>query len=242
MPPAPLSPARLSPPSAALGRRSGRSPLVVGCRPPARPAVLLAPPPGPLAGPFARSCLLPGPSGRLGAAVRSCRVLSARLRSVSPAGKLCWMTARRMPPVIRALDAADVDAVCRVLGLARLHQQNGSYLVAWDGDEPIGHAYLTITDPPEMQDVEVRANFQRRGVARHLIAAVEAAAVENGADRLRVSVSISNEAALGLYHKLGFSDTGLPPRLVRGTIQIRTGPIEVDDMLLTWEKYLAVPK
>ena len=148
-----------------------------------------------------------------------------------------------VPPVIRELDAGGVDAVCRVLGLSRLHQQNGSYLVAWDRDEPIGHAYLTITDdPPEMQDVEVRADFQRRGVAIDLIAAVEAAAVEKGADRLQVSVSLRNKLALSLCRDLGFTDTGLPPRLVRGTIEIRTGPMEVDDMLFTWEKYLAVAR
>jgi len=148
------------------------------------------------------------------------------------------MTAHRLP-VIRPLAAIEVDAVCRVLGLARLNQQNGSYFVAWDGDEPVGHAYLAITAPPEVQDVQVRADFQRRGVARHLIAAVEAAAVEHGMNRLRVEVSISNEGAQALYRKLGFADSGLPPRVVRGTVQIRTGPIEVDDTLLTWEKYIA---
>ena len=32
--------------------------------------------------------------------------------------------------------------------------------------------------------------------------------------------------------------TGLPPKRVEGTIEIRTGPIEVDDTLLTREKRL----
>ncbi len=148
------------------------------------------------------------------------------------------MTAHQLP-LIRPLGAVEVEAVCLVLGLARLNQQNGSYFVAWEGEEPIGHAYLAVTDPPEMQDLEVRKDFQRRGVARHLIAAVEAAAVERGANRLRVEVSTSNEGAQALYRNLGFADSGLPARVVRGTIQIRTGPIEVDDTLLTWEKHLA---
>jgi hypothetical protein len=33
-------------------------------------------------------------------------------------------------------------------------------------------------------------------------------------------------------------DTGFPPKRIVGTVVIRTGPIEVDDTLLTWEKQL----
>jgi ribosomal protein S18 acetylase RimI-like enzyme len=140
------------------------------------------------------------------------------------------------PPEIRPLAPSEIDAVCRVLGLARLHQRNGSYLVAWDAGEPIGHAYLAMTDPPEIQDVEVRSAFQRRGTVHRLITAVEATAVANGAGRLRLSVSAHNQGAQALYRSLGFEDTGVAPRVVRGTIEIRTGPLEVDDTMLTWEK------
>jgi hypothetical protein len=48
-------------------------------------------------------------------------------------------------------------------------------------------------------------------------------------------VSADSPAAQALYRKLGFADTGIPPRRVKGTVQIRTGPLEVDDTLLTWE-------
>jgi GNAT superfamily N-acetyltransferase len=143
------------------------------------------------------------------------------------------------PPEIRPLGPSEVDAVCRVLGLARLHQGNGSYLVAWDGDEPTGHAYLALTDPPELQDVEVRIPFHRHGIAHRLIAAVEAAAVAQGADRLRLSVSVGNQGAQKLYRSLGFVDVGVAPKIVRGTIQIRTGPLELNDTMLTWEKRLS---
>jgi ribosomal protein S18 acetylase RimI-like enzyme len=129
------------------------------------------------------------------------------------------------------------------LGVARLHQGNGSYLVAWDGDEPIGHAYLAMTDPPELQDLEVRTAFRRRGVAESLTADIEALApaLAKGADRLRLSVSTRNLGAQELYRSLGFVDVGVAPKVVRGTIQIRTGPIEVDETMLTWEKPLGSP-
>ena len=145
------------------------------------------------------------------------------------------------PPEIRPLAPAEVDAVCDVLGVARLHQGNGSYLVAWAGDEPIGHAYLAMTDPPELQDLEVRSAFRRRGVAHGLTAGIEALAMANGADRLRLSVSVRNLGAQELYRSLGFTDVGVAPKIVRGTIQIRTGPIEVDETMLTWEKRLGSP-
>jgi ribosomal protein S18 acetylase RimI-like enzyme len=141
---------------------------------------------------------------------------------------------------IRELAAGEVDRVGAVLGLARLHSDNGVYLVAWDGDEPLGHARLAFKDPPELQDVEVRVEHRRRGVASALTGAAEREAAARGHDRLRLTVSAANDAAQALYRGLGYADTGLPPKHVHGTIQLRTGPLEVDDTLLTWETRLAV--
>ncbi|MGN6378273.1 MAG: hypothetical protein ACTHNU_04925, partial [Gaiellales bacterium] len=63
---------------------------------------------------------------------------------------------------VTRLQPVQGDRVGAVLGLARVGQGDGFYLVAWDGDEPAGHAYLALTEPPEMQDVEVRAAYRRR--------------------------------------------------------------------------------
>jgi ribosomal protein S18 acetylase RimI-like enzyme len=139
---------------------------------------------------------------------------------------------------IKELASSEIERVIAVLGLSRLGQGDGYYLVAWEDDEPVGHAHLALTDPPELQDVSVRPEFRRRGVATALAAAAERAVRERGADRLRLSVSVDNEAALALYRGLGYGDVGIPPRRVQGTIPIRTGMIEVDDTLLTWEKAL----
>jgi len=54
-------------------------------------------------------------------------------------------------------------------------------------------------------------------------------------------VSAHDERVQTLYRSLGFEDTGLAPLTVRGTIQIRSGPLDVDDVLLTWEKALEPP-
>lgn len=148
---------------------------------------------------------------------------------------------RLEPPqrfLVRRLADDEVERVGAVLGLARLYQGNGFYLVAWQTAEPLGHAYLALTDPPELQDVQVRPEQRRRGVASALTLAAADNAISLGFDRLRVELSEANTAAQALYRSCGFADTGAPPRRVHGTIMIRTGPIEVDDTLLTWEKTL----
>jgi ribosomal protein S18 acetylase RimI-like enzyme len=143
------------------------------------------------------------------------------------------------PCVIRPLAPAEVERVASVLDLARLDQGDGFYLVAWNGDEPLGHAYLALTDPPELQDVAVRREYRRRGVATALTGAAEHESTTRGFDRLQVTVSVRNEPARALYRSCGYDDVGIAPKRVRGTVHIRTGPIEVDDTLLTWEKRLS---
>lgn len=79
---------------------------------------------------------------------------------------------------------------------------------------------------------------RRRGVASKLIAAAEREAHSRGFATLRVGVGVDNEPAQALYRECGYLDVGLEPIRVKGTIEIRSGPIEVDDTLLTWEKRL----
>jgi proline iminopeptidase len=126
------------------------------------------------------------------------------------------------------------------LGLSRLPPGDGSfYLVAWEGDEPLGHAHLALTDPPELQDVEVLPAHRRRGVATALTRTAEREVAARGHPVLTLTVGAANEPAQALYRSLGYRDSGSPPQRVQGTVQIRTGPLEVDDTLLTWRKPLA---
>lgn len=125
-----------------------------------------------------------------------------------------------------------------VLGLARLNQGNGRYLVAWAGAQPVGHVHVVLTDPPELQDLEVRPSHRRRGVATALIAAAELEAHAHGSREIRLEVSVTDTAAQALYLGRGYVDAGLPIRRVTGRIDLRTGPIDVDDDLLTLTKPL----
>jgi GNAT superfamily N-acetyltransferase len=143
---------------------------------------------------------------------------------------------------IRELTDADVARIGDRLPLARLggHQ---TYLVAWEGEEPVGHAHVawtrTTLGVPEMQDVFVRQDRRRRGVATALANAAEEAAAARGHFRLSLSHGIANDAARRLYERLGYRSAGIDPQRVRGTIMLRSGPIEVDDTLIYLVKDLA---
>ncbi|GAC1610311.1 MAG: hypothetical protein NVS3B26_16380 [Mycobacteriales bacterium] len=140
---------------------------------------------------------------------------------------------------IRKLVPDEVQVVGAVLGLARLHQDNGMYLVAWEAATPVGHLHLALTDPPELQDVAVRPDYHRRGIASALVCAAEAEARSRQFEVVLLQVSVESTAAQALYRANGYADAGLPPRRVHGTVMLRSGPIEVDDTLVTWQKRLA---
>jgi GNAT superfamily N-acetyltransferase len=141
---------------------------------------------------------------------------------------------------IRPLQPCETARVIAAgLGLSRLPREDGSfYLVAWEGERPLGHAHLALGCPAELQDVSVLEGHRRRGVASALTRAAEREAVVRGRDRLTLTVSVDNVVAQAVYRRLGYRDSGLPPRRVTGTVLIRTGPLDVDDTLLTWEKEL----
>src|SRR3954463_11407016 len=102
---------------------------------------------------------------------------------------------------IRPLRPDEVDVVGDVLGLARLHQGDGSYLVAWASDAPVGHLHLTSTEPPQLQDLEVLPRHRRLGVATALVAAAEVEARAQGFHEVRLEVSVGDLAAQALYRR-----------------------------------------
>jgi GNAT superfamily N-acetyltransferase len=144
---------------------------------------------------------------------------------------------------IRELTDADVERIGDGLPLAR-YPKHQTYLVAWDGDEPLGHAHVawqrTTLGVPEIQDVFVREDRRRRGIATALALAVEALAAERRFARISLSYGLANDAARRLYEGLGYRDAGLEPEQVRGLVRVRTGILEVDETLIYLVKDLPV--
>jgi GNAT superfamily N-acetyltransferase len=147
---------------------------------------------------------------------------------------------------VKQLEPADVAAVDRRLPLSRLRQpaeEGSTYLIAWEGDQPVGHAHIAWSGThlalPEIQDVFVLAERRRRGIASELTRAAEAEARRRGWDRISLSVSQDgNPHARQLYEKLGYVDAGLEPVRVSGEILIRGRPLQVDDTLVYLTKSL----
>jgi GNAT superfamily N-acetyltransferase len=109
------------------------------------------------------------------------------------------------------LTDADVARVGDRLPLHRLEQAQ-TYLVAWDGSEPVGHAHVawekTTLGVPEIGDVFVPADLRGRGIGRELSEAAEEMARVRGHGQISISASIENEGALRLYRRLGYRDAG----------------------------------
>ncbi len=129
------------------------------------------------------------------------------------------------------------------LPLARLGGRQ-TYLVAWDDDEPVGHAAIAFADTqlgvPEIQDVFVREERRGQGIGEAVTRAAEELVAGRGHRRVSIGHGIANDAAKNLYAKLGYRDAGIPPQRVTGTIMIRSGPLEVDDTLVYLVKDLPV--
>jgi GNAT superfamily N-acetyltransferase len=143
---------------------------------------------------------------------------------------------------IRPLLRSETPLVDEHLPLSRLDKQQ-TYLIAWDGDDPVGHAHLawdgTHVGVPEIQDVFVLPGRRREGIASRLTRAAEEAVRARGFDRISLSVSAEkNDAAKQLYASLGYEDAGLEPVRVLGTIMLRGAPFDVDDTLSYLSKNL----
>ncbi|MGD2046070.1 MAG: ribosomal protein S18-alanine N-acetyltransferase [Gemmatimonadota bacterium] len=124
---------------------------------------------------------------------------------------------------VRRLVAEDVDAVAAIeseaftspwsrqtfLDLA--DRPNLELLVLEHRDEGvIGYAVLwCIMDQGELANVAVSPRYRGRGLGTFLLSSVLDIARSRGIETLFLEVRVSNERALELYERLGFSDVGL---------------------------------
>jgi GNAT superfamily N-acetyltransferase len=142
---------------------------------------------------------------------------------------------------VRPLGDDDTATVDAVLPLSRLDSAQ-TYLVAWDGDVPVGHAHVAWegghVGAPEIQDMYVLPERRGAGIGATLVGAAERLAAERGHERMSLSVGEGSDARR-LYERLGYRDAGVPPVRVEGTIMIRGEPLEVDDTLVYLVKPLA---
>lgn len=87
------------------------------------------------------------------------------------------------------------------------------WLVALEGELLAGYVgSQTVMDESDMMNIAVHPDFRHRGIAEALIRALTEGLCARGSHSLTLEVRASNEAAHGLYAKLGFVQVGRRPR------------------------------
>jgi len=123
-------------------------------------------------------------------------------------------------PEVAVLDAAYPE--CESRHQLRLRQQlagEGTYFVAWSGDEPAGWVFLVNPEHAsdralggaQLSDLQVAARYRGAGLGRALLDASEQAARDAGWNTICLSVTVSNpdnELARSIYHRRGYRDSG----------------------------------
>jgi GNAT superfamily N-acetyltransferase len=123
-------------------------------------------------------------------------------------------------PEVAVLDAAYPERESR--HQLRMRQQlagEGTYFVAWLGDEPAGWVFLVKPEHAseralggaQLSDLQVAAPYRGNGLGRALLDASERAARDAGWDTIGLSVTVSNpdnELARSIYHRRGYRDSG----------------------------------
>jgi len=128
-------------------------------------------------------------------------------------------------PTIRPITGGDIDAVATamsrhpalvVLRHRRQEEGRGEYLIAWDGDIPVGQLVLRwdrdfpapdgLEGVPYIEDVYVPHDQRGHGVGSQLLAAAETRAAQAGHERATLAVNVDNGGARRLYARSGYSE------------------------------------
>jgi len=121
-------------------------------------------------------------------------------------------------------------------------QKHGSctYLIAWQGDAPVGHLLLTWTGPdqepmrsaipdcPEVGALFVRKEMRSRGIGGCLMEKAEHLVGSRGIHQVGLAVGIDNTNAQRLYRRRGYVDVGFPQFTVSWTYLDKDGREQIE--------------
>lgn len=82
----------------------------------------------------------------------------------------------------------------------------GINVLAWHDDRIVGHAILVPDGDRWELAIFVHQDYQRCGIGKQLIQALFATALEEGAERIWLTVERWNHPAINLYRDVGFSE------------------------------------
>jgi GNAT superfamily N-acetyltransferase len=108
--------------------------------------------------------------------------------------------------------------------IAMQDRGEAAYLVAWDGDAPVGivlvtwsgateaqvRAHVDTAACPESMDLHVAKDRRHEGIGSALMGEAERLAAERGFSRIGLGVGTWNEGARALYESRGYREAGVP--------------------------------
>jgi ribosomal-protein-alanine N-acetyltransferase len=87
---------------------------------------------------------------------------------------------------------------------------NSVFVTAKDGDDVIGYAGVTVAcGEGEITQVVVSDKYRRNGIGEALVEALKGEAISREVKLLVLEVRVSNEPAICLYEKMGFTKRGV---------------------------------
>ena len=72
--------------------------------------------------------------------------------------------------------------------------------------------FWVILDEGHITKVTIAKDYRGQKLGRELLWGMLKLAKMKGAERVTLEVRVSNKSAIGLYHRLGFSDSGIRPK------------------------------
>lgn len=127
--------------------------------------------------------------------------------------QLTTMTAAHVPQIAALEKICFVDPWSEASIASELANELALWLVALDGDTVSGYVgSQSVMGEADMMNVAVAPAYRRQGIAEALVKELIARLAAKAVTSLTLEVRASNEAAQGLYEKLGFVQVGRRPR------------------------------
>jgi ribosomal protein S18 acetylase RimI-like enzyme len=144
---------------------------------------------------------------------------------------------------IRSLIASDVSLLTEFFdkspwqperGLELQHRGEGDFLVAWEGDSPLGWVMVHWLAEPHapigwqgkvanLEDLLVLQERRNQGVGTAILLEAANLVRARGQSHVSLGVGLDNPNARRLYERLGYREAGLPPVTDGGEFVDRNG-------------------
>lgn len=124
--------------------------------------------------------------------------------------------------LIRPMEPEDIKAVAAIESqsfsmpwsqngfMEALKMEHNIILVADEDGEILGYECIYVSfEEGELTNIAVKKEFRRSGIGQLLIRELQKSAASSGVERIVLEARESNDAAIGLYEKMGFAKLGI---------------------------------